>query len=70
MTKHKADEIYIVVPWGPERWIAVEKANPARPVNEHIYTQKTHAYRAVRRLNVAARQMNEIMSANGGALIL
>ena len=64
------DELYEVVPWGPDRWVIVEKANPGRPVNEHIYTQKTHAHRKKRELNKAARQMNEIMAANGGALIL
>ncbi|SRR6266487_83194 len=64
------DELYAVVPWGPDRWVIVEKANPSRPINEHIYTQKTHAYRKKRELNRAARQMNEIMAANSGALIL
>ena len=64
------DELYEVVPWGPDRWVIVEKANPGRPVNEHIYTQYTHAHRKKRELNKAARHMNEIMAANGGALIL
>jgi hypothetical protein len=64
------DELYTVVPWGLDRWVIVEKDNPSRPINEHIYTQKTHAYRKKRELNKAARQMNEIMAANGGALIL
>ncbi|SRR6266496_1845064 len=65
------DEVYTVVSWGPDRWIVIEKDDPlSRPVNEHSYTQKTHAYRKKRELNKAARQMNEIMAANGGALIL
>ncbi len=70
MTPKPGDEPYTVVPWGPDRWVIVERANPGRPVNEHIYTQKTHAYRKKRELNKAARQMNEILAANGGALIL
>lgn len=64
------DEEYTVVPWGPDRWVIVEKANPHRPVNEHVYTHKTHAHRKKRELNRAAREMNAIMEANGGALIL
>jgi hypothetical protein len=63
------DELYTVVPW-LDRWAVVEKANPSRPVGEHLYTQKTHAHRKKRDLNKAARETNAIMVANGGALIL
>lgn len=63
------DETYTVVPWG-DRWAIAERADPSRPVGEHLYTKKTHAHRRKRALNRAAREMNAIMEANGGALIL
>ncbi len=56
------DEPYTIAPWGPDRWVVVAKEDPDRPVGEHIYTQKTHAHRAKRRLNSAARHMQAIMA--------
>ncbi len=48
------DEIYTVIPWG-DQWAVVEKANPVRPVGEHLYAASTHAHRKKRELNKAAR---------------
>ena len=45
---------YTVIPSG-EKWAVVDK-NTLRPVGEKTYSQKTHAYRANRRLNAAARE--------------
>jgi hypothetical protein len=50
---------YAVVPvagqtMGKQRWAVVEKGS-FRPVGEKTYSQKTHAYRACRRMNEAAR---------------
>ena len=52
---------YAVVPvagqtasMGKQRWAVIEKG-AGRPVGEKTYSQKTHAYRACRRLNDAAR---------------
>jgi hypothetical protein len=39
---------------GKQRWVVMEKG-AGRPVGEKTYSQKTHAYRACRRLNDAAR---------------
>jgi hypothetical protein len=56
---------YAVVPvagqtatMGKQRWAVLEKG-AGRPVGEKTYSQKTHAYRACRRLNDAARQAFE-----------
>lgn len=56
---------YAVVPvagqtasMGKQRWAVVEKG-AGRPVGEKTYSQKTHAYRACRRLNDAAFQAFE-----------
>jgi hypothetical protein len=54
---------YAVVPvagqtMGKQRWAVVEKGS-VRAVGEKTYPQKTHAYRACRRLNDAARQVFE-----------
>jgi hypothetical protein len=48
------DETYAVMPWD-NQWAVVEKANPVRPVGEHLYTKATHAHRKKRELNRAAR---------------
>lgn len=56
------EDPYTVIPWG-NRWIVVEKENPARPVGEHYYTQRTHAHRKKRELNRAAREMHAQMEA-------
>src|SRR5579883_3460041 len=48
---------YAVVPAG-QRWAVIEKGS-FRPVGEKTYPHKTHAYRACRRLNEAARQAFE-----------
>lgn len=45
---------YTVIPVG-KKWAVVDK-NTLRPVGEKTYTAKTHAYRANRRLNAAARE--------------
>lgn len=71
ITHQLESEPYTIAPWGPDRWIVVAKDDPAcRPVNQRYYTAKTHAHRAKRRLNKAARQMQPIMAANSGALIV
>lgn len=49
------DEPYTVMKWGEEKWAVVDKANPVRPVGEHLYDHSTHAHRKKRELNKAAR---------------
>src|SRR6266581_1852444 len=48
------DDPYTVIPVR-DRWAVVTKQTTV-PVGEKTYTQKTHAYRANRRLNAAARE--------------
>jgi hypothetical protein len=64
LVEHSGDwwsDPYAVVPvagqtasMGKQRWAVIEKG-AGRPVGEKTYSQKTHAYRACRRLNDAAR---------------
>jgi hypothetical protein len=50
------DEPYMVTPWDQgNQWAVIEKANPGRPVGEHLYSKATYAYRRKRELNKAAR---------------
>lgn len=46
------EEPYTVIPVGA-KWAAAHKESLERPVGEKLYTQRTHAYRACRRLNTA-----------------
>ncbi len=46
------EEPYTIIPVGT-KWAVVHKATLERPVGEKLYTQRTHAYRACRRLNAA-----------------
>lgn len=46
------EEPYTIIPVGT-KWAVAHKATLERPVSEKLYTQRTHAYRACRRLNNA-----------------
>jgi len=46
------EEPYTIIPVGA-KWAVAHKATLERPVGEKLYTQRTHAYRACRRLNAA-----------------
>lgn len=46
------EEPYTIIPVGT-KWAVVFKETVERPVSEKLYTQRTHAYRACRRLNAA-----------------
>jgi hypothetical protein len=49
------EDPYTVIPIG-NRWAVVLKTNLERPIGEKTHTHATHAHRAKRRLNIAARE--------------
>lgn len=68
--QRKAEGRYEVLPWGPDRWIIVERGNPnPRPVEEKYYTEATHAHRRKRKLNQSAKEIDEMIKRDGAIII-
>lgn len=61
----RREDPYTVVPIG-KKFAVVLKSNPGRPVGEKTYTHATHAHRARRRLNEAAREALAVEDSNDG----
>jgi len=68
--QRKAEGVYEVIPWGPDRWIIVRRNDPnPRPVEEKFYTQATHAQRRKRQLNKDAKEIDEMIARDGAIII-
>ncbi len=66
MAKRKRE--YQVVSYDPNKW-AVVRNGDTRPVGEHLYTAATHAHRARRRLERAAKKINEMIKRDGAIIL-
>ncbi len=65
----KKTHLYEVVPFGG-KWAIIPKGDEhARPVGEHLYTQATHAYRARRRLEKAAHEIDTMVKRDGAIIL-
>jgi hypothetical protein len=53
-----------------EKYAVVLSADEhARPVGEKTYSQRTHAYRRCRKLNKAAREIDEMIKRDGAIIL-
>jgi hypothetical protein len=60
---------YKVMKIGEKYAVVLSADEHARPVGEKTYSQRTHAYRRCRKLNKAAREIDEMIKRDGAIIL-